>query len=90
MLGWVLLCWVEWVDKGWTVGWFDRMDGRLTDPRAQHAFSNLQILALPLFPPRTPSLPSPLLLLLLQGLAQTQYHLLMPSQQKASPSLQTA
>lgn len=72
MLGGVLLCWVEWVDKGWTVGWSDRTDGRLTDPRAQHAFSNLQILALPLLPPRAPSLQSPLLLLLLQGSAQTQ------------------
>lgn len=33
------------------------MHGGLNDPRAQYAFSNLQILALPFFPPRAPSLP---------------------------------
>ena len=37
-------------------GWLDRMDGGFTDPKTQHVFPNLQISALPFFPPRTPSL----------------------------------
>lgn len=56
-MGGVLVCWAVGVGWGWRLEWLDRMDGRLIDPRARHAFSNLQILSLSSFLPHRELLP---------------------------------